>query len=124
MLRLMDEKSELQVVADQSGLPTYAKDLAECIVQIVGAEDWHPGVYHFANTGEGITWYDFACAIRDLAKKNVDIQAVSSDQFVRKAKRPQYSVLDPHKIQNTFDFQIPNWRESLEKMLERLESQE
>lgn len=124
MLKLMDEKPELQVVADQSGLPTYAKDLAECIVQIVESERWYSGVYHFANTGEGITWYDFASAIRDLARKNVDIRAVNSDQFVRKAKRPQYSVLDSHKIQNTFDFQIPNWRESLKEMLGRLESQE
>ena len=124
MLKLMDEKTELQVVADQSGLPTYAKDLADCIVQIVAAEEWHPGVYHFANTGEGITWYDFACAIRDLAKKNVDVKAVSSDEFVRKAKRPQYSVLDSSKIQNTFEWHVPNWKESLEKMLKRLASQE
>lgn len=122
MLKLMDERAELQVVADQFGLPTYAGDLAELITKIAKAEDWHSGVYHFTNTGEGISWYDFACAIRDLAQKNVNIKAVNSDEFVRKAKRPQYSVLDSVKIQNTFDWHIPNWRESLEKMLKRLES--
>ena len=59
MLRLMSEKEGISVVADQWGAPTYAADLAQAILSIVQAKAWHPGIYHFSNSGV-ITWFDFA----------------------------------------------------------------
>ncbi|HLQ99754.1 MAG TPA: dTDP-4-dehydrorhamnose reductase [Sphingobacterium sp.] len=122
MLHLMEEKKKLQVVADQWGLPTYARDLAQAISIILKADKWMPGIYHYANRGEGITWFDFASAIRDITKKEVQILPITTEEFVRPANRPKYSVLDSSKIQKTFNFEIPSWQKSLEEMLTLLKT--
>jgi dTDP-4-dehydrorhamnose reductase len=123
MLRLMKERSTLNVVNDQFGSPTYAKDLAEVILQIIvkihSVKNFHSGIYHFSNEGI-ISWYNFATAIRDIKKLNCSVHPITTAQYPTPAKRPFYSVLSKEKIQSAFDIILKNWRESLEGCLEKL----
>lgn len=120
MLRLTKERDTLQVVYDQIGTPTYAEDLAAFLTGIIadGRYD-RSGVYHFTN--EGVTsWYDFACAIRDLAGHTCDIRPCRSSEFPTKAKRPAYGVLDKAKVRATFGVKIPHWYDALVRCIERI----
>ena len=124
MLRVGSERGELNVVFDQVGTPTYAADLAGAILSIVGKaenqpDSFMPGIYHFSNEGVA-SWYDFAKAIFELAGENVKVNPVRSDQFPTPAKRPNFSVLDKLKIKNTFEIEIPYWKDSLKICLEKL----
>lgn len=119
MLQLAETKPELNVVADQIGSPTYAGDLAEAIHKIVKHDSWRPGIYHF--TDEGVTsWYDFSKAIFDLAGKKVKVNPVPTSAYPTPAKRPLYSVLSKGKIKQTFGLEIPYWRDSLAKCLNKM----
>jgi dTDP-4-dehydrorhamnose reductase len=114
MLRLMDERSEIGVVADQVGTPTYAGDLALAILALINEPDWSgkTGIYHFSNEGVA-SWFDFAMAIREVAGRTCRINPLTSDQFPTPARRPAYSVLDKAKIKKTFSLEVPYWRDSL-----------
>lgn len=122
MLRLMRERTEIGVVADQRGSPTWARDLANAIIAVLGAERCEPGIYHYTNEGE-TTWYEFACEIYaqgralSLLPHDVTIHPLTTDQYPTKAKRPAYSVLSKEKIKKTFALSIPEWRDSLIKFL-------
>ena len=118
MIQLTAERDSLKVVSDQVGTPTYAADLAEVIVKAI-ADGRKKGVYHF--TDEGVcSWYDFACAIRDLAGNKCDIAPCRSEDYPSKATRPHYSVLDKTKVRRDFALKIPHWYESLKKCMDRL----
>lgn len=119
MVRLMQEKEEINVVNDQLGSPTYAADLAEAILQIISFKQWHPGIYNFSNKGI-ISWYDFAVAIKELTSSNCKVNPISTSQYPTAAKRPAYSVLDNSKIQEVFGIQPKEWEESLETCLSRM----
>jgi len=124
MLRLGKERGELGVVFDQVGTPTYANDLAKTILEIIersesNAEKFVPGVYHFSNEGVA-SWFDFAKAIFELSGVKCKVNPVLSDQFPTPAKRPHYSVLNKSKIKNTFNIEIPYWKESLKVCIDRL----
>lgn len=115
MLRLTAECSDLNVVFDQVGTPTYARDLAKAIVDIISKREMsgNEGIYHFSNEGV-CSWYDFAKAIASLSGHNIcEIRPCHSDEFPSKVKRPAYSVLDKTKFKNTFGITIPYWRDSL-----------
>jgi len=122
MLRLMRERTELGVVADQRGTPTWAYDLAGAISTILRCEAPEPGIYHFTNEGE-TTWYDFACEIYrqardlDLLDHEVAIRPLTTDQYPTKARRPAYSVLSKEKIKHAFGLCIPQWNISLQAFL-------
>lgn len=122
MLRLMRERTDLGVVADQRGTPTWAYDLAGAISTILRAAAPEPGIYHFTNEGE-TTWYAFACEIYTQARalglldNEVTIRPLTTDQYPTKATRPAYSVLSKEKIKRTFGLSIPDWRDSLMKFL-------
>ncbi len=120
MMRLMQEKDELSVVCDQTGRPTYAADLAKAIFHIIyhHAEP-QPGLYHFANQGV-ITWYDFACAIKEIGDYTCQIHPIPSTAYPVPAKRPRFSILKTDKIVTTFGVNIPEWRESLKACMELL----
>lgn len=119
MIRLMREKDEIAVISDQIGSPTYAKDLAQAILDIAHSEYWFKGMYHFSNEGE-TSWYDFALAIRELKGLDCKINPISTDQYPTPAKRPKYSLLDKAKIRETFELTIPDWKVSLSHMLAKL----
>lgn len=105
--------SQMKVVVDQVGTPTYAPDLAQAIFHI--ADRWRggqSGIYHY--TGLGVcSWYDFAVAIRDAVGHICSIRPCLSADFPTKASRPHYSVLDKTKIMRDFDLDIPHWTEAL-----------
>lgn len=116
MLRLMNEREEISVVNDQIGAPTYARDLAEVIMQIIQSDSYVSGVYHYTNKGK-ISWYDFAVAIKNIKGFSTKINAVSSEAFQTVAKRPKFSLLDTAKIEKTYQINIPYWEDSLKEML-------
>lgn len=117
MLKLMNEKEEINVVCDQYGSPTYATDLAEMILQIIASENWQPGVYHYSNDGV-ISWYDFALMIKELSGSKCKVKPISTSQYPTPAKRPAYSVLDKTKIQKDFGIVLKNWKVSLAECIE------
>jgi dTDP-4-dehydrorhamnose reductase len=146
MLRLMKERKEINVVNDQFGSPTYAKDLAEAIVTIVNSQ-WtivnkdadlnrqssivnearssqltahsSTGIYHFSNDGI-ISWYDLAVAIKEIKQFDCIVNPIPTSAYPTAAKRPAYSGLNKTKIVNTFNIQLKNWKESLKECLSAL----
>lgn len=129
MLSLAD-KNPLNVVYDQIGSPTYARDLADTILQMILSLEqkkyvephlW--GTYHYTNEGVA-SWYDFAQAIFELSKqtkdKKVNLQPIRSAQYPTPAERPSYSVLDKSKIKQHFDIEIPHWRDALKRCLSKM----
>ncbi|MBX3241773.1 MAG: dTDP-4-dehydrorhamnose reductase [Chitinophagaceae bacterium] len=119
MLHLMTTRDEIKVVADQTGAPTYAGDLAGVIMKIITQGADKPGIYHYSNKGS-ITWYEFAKAIREIAGKQCRVQPIPSSDFSTPAKRPAFSLLDTGKIENAYGIVIPDWRSSLEKCIKEL----
>jgi dTDP-4-dehydrorhamnose reductase len=122
MMRLMKERDALNIVGDQKGRPTYAKDLANATIQILIALNEGKkirGIYHYANKGE-TTWFGFAEKIKALAGLQCDLKAISSDQFPTPAKRPYYSVLDTQKIENDLGIEIPSWEIALKQCIDQL----
>lgn len=122
MLRLMKEKSEIKVVFDQCGTPTYARDLAHIINKIISERKFegNEGVYHFSNEGV-CSWYDFAKIIsKSVIDSSCKINPCHSDEFPTKVIRPAYSVLDKTKFKKTFRIEIPYWIDSLNKCITNL----
>jgi dTDP-4-dehydrorhamnose reductase len=119
MLRLGQEKEELRVIWDQLGTPTYAIDLATCILEIIACGNQDYGIYHYSNEG-ATSWYDFAQAIFELSPAPVKVLPVRTTEFVTKAIRPPFSVMDKTKIKNTLKIGIPYWRDSLATCISRL----
>ena len=119
MLRFGKERDELRVIWDQVGTPTYAIDLATCILHIIQSQNQQYGIYHYSNEGVA-SWYDFAQAIFDLSQIKVKVTPVRTAEYVTKATRPAYSVMDKAKIKNNMQIAIPYWRDSLQVCLSRL----
>ena len=122
MIRLMKERDSLNIVGDQQGRPTYAKDLATASIQILNALNQGvpvKGIYHYANAGE-TTWFDFAQKIKELAGLDCNLTPINSDQFPTPAKRPNYSVLDTRKIEKELNLHIPHWETALKDCIEKL----
>jgi dTDP-4-dehydrorhamnose reductase len=139
ILKLSVERSELNVVYDQTGTPTNAADLAGAIIEIIAQNvnviksgiHTHNnivstsisiesvnkyGIYHYSN--EGIcSWYQFAKEIVKLFGRECNVNPVTTDKFPAKAKRPAYSVLDKGKIKYIYGIDIPDWRDSLAKYM-------
>lgn len=119
MIRLGKEKSELGVIFDQIGTPTYARDLAVAIMTAVN-KGIVPGTYHFSNEGV-ISWYDFTKAIHRIAGINgCHVKPLHTAEYPTPANRPHYSVLDKTKIKNTYDIEVPYWEESLQECIKEL----
>lgn len=117
IIKLSQEKKELNVVNDQIGAPTYAGDLAALILTFIEKKFDLKGchIYHYANEGV-ISWYDFAVEIVRLSKSDCIINPISSELYPSKTARPQYSVFDLSKIKKELEIEIPDWKESLKKM--------
>lgn len=123
MMRLGKEKTELGVIFDQIGTPTYAGDLANAIMAIIN-EGVKPGLFHFSNEGV-ISWYDFTKAIHRIAGiSGCNVKPLHTSEYPTPAARPAYSVLDKTKIKDTYNIEIPYWEESLEKCIKLLKNKE
>ncbi len=112
MMRLGKEKDELNVIFDQIGTPTYARDLAIAIMTAV-EKGIVPGIYHFSNEGV-ISWYDFTKAIHRLSGiTSCHVRPIHTEEYPTAATRPHYSVLDKTKIKKIYGIEIPYWEDSL-----------
>ncbi len=123
MLRLGAERTELNVVNDQQGTPTYAADLADALLAIIqkvstGEKVFTPGIYHYTNEGH-CTWFDFAQYIMELGQRKCVVHPVGTDQYPTKARRPAYSILSKEKIKLTYGITIPEWQEALQRCFAR-----
>ena len=124
MLKLFKDKDSIDVVNDQFGSPTYAPDLAEAVMGFINQESENYGIYNYSNEGT-ISWFDFAKEIYNQGKtteilnSSCNIQAVSSDKFPTKAKRPVNSVLSKEKIKKELNISVPLWKDSLKNYLRR-----
>ncbi len=116
MLRISENRNQLHVVNDQTGRPTFTFDLAPALVELLDVKSY--GVFHV--TGEGMcTWYEFARKIFQLAKRKVELDAISSHQFRSLAERPQYSVLLNTRFDDLGLPALPHWEESLKDYFRR-----
>lgn len=119
MLRLGRERSELGVVFDQIGTPTYAYDLA-CAIQCILSKGVVPGIYHYSNEGV-CSWYDFTKAIFSLGGiTTCELKPLHTDEYPTPAARPHYSVLDKTKIKQTYGVEVPYWMDSLKECMAQL----
>ena len=124
MLRLGKEREQLNVVFDQIGTPTYARDLAKAIMTIVTCPAKTYGIFHYTNEG-AISWYDFTKAIHRIAGiTSCHVSPIRSAQYPTPAKRPSYSLLDKTKIKQTYHIDIPYWEDSLTQCVGALLAQD
>jgi len=110
MLRLAWEQDELRVVNDQVFSPTYTKDLAKKIVELIDTEYY--GIFHITNKGV-CSWYEFAKEILNMAGLKTQVIPVTSDQYPTPAKRPRFSVLDNYHLRLLGMDDMRPWQEAL-----------
>jgi dTDP-4-dehydrorhamnose reductase len=113
ILNLASSRTELDVVTDQRGCPTYSLDLARTIFQLCHKDA--KGIVHATNQGD-CTWFDFARAIVAGAGLPTKINPTTSDKFVRPAPRPKYSVLSSASLKQ-FQITMPTWQDALQRYL-------
>lgn len=120
MLRLGKEKDSIGVIFDQVGSPTYARDLAKTILDILPQIDNQSvEIYHYSNEGV-LSWYDFAKEIMRMAKLNCNINPIETKEYPTPAARPHYSLLNKSKIKKEFNLTIPYWKDSLDECLKEM----
>jgi dTDP-4-dehydrorhamnose reductase len=117
MLRLA-ERGKLGVVADQVGSPTYTKDLAPLLCDMVVSEKY--GTYHATNEGY-CSWYEFACAIFRVAKLKVDVEPLTTAQYPTKARRPLNSRLSKLSLEREGFHRLPLWQDALARYLQEMD---
>jgi len=120
MLRLGKERDTLGVIFDQVGTPTYAKDLAKTILDILPKiKNENVSLYHYSNEGV-LSWYDFAKEIMYMANIACNIDPIETKEYPTPASRPHYSLLNKAKIKSEFGITIPYWKDSLDRCLSTL----
>lgn len=119
MLRLGKERGAVSVVNDQIGLPTYTYDLARLVVDMIETEEY--GTYHATNSGDFISWYDFAKEIFKQAGMDVEVTPVDSSQFPAKAKRPHNSRMNQTELDKHGFTRLPDWKDALNRYLKVIE---
>ena len=121
MRSLMRSGRELKVVYDQLGCPTYAADLADALMHIIhGPRIEGNTIYHYSDEGV-VSWYDFAQAIRELSGYDCRVVPCLTGEYPTKARRPHYSVLDKSAIKRAYRLEIPYWRDSLARCIDRMD---
>ena len=120
MLRLGRERESLGVIFDQVGTPTYARDLAQAILEIAPKiKSENVEIYHYSNEGV-LSWYDFAKAIMEMTETGCRIDPIETKAYPTPAQRPHYSLLNKAKIKEKFNIEIPYWKEGLDVCLKRM----
>ena len=117
MLRLGKERTELNVVADQIGSPTYTADLSKLLVEMVKTDKY--GIYHATNEGV-CSWAEFAEEIFKAANMNVKINHISTAEYPTKAKRPLNSKMSKEKLVESGFSKLPDWRNAVSKYINNL----
>jgi len=124
MLRLMQEKPQLGIIADQVGTPTWAKGLAQWLWAVAEKPDV-TGIYHWTDAGIA-SWYDFAIAIQELAiekgllKAIIPVLPIPTSAYPTPAKRPAFSVIDKSSAEEAAGIKTTHWRKQLSAMMDEL----
>jgi len=122
MLRVGQERGELGIIFDQVGTPTYARDLAEHILEILPQiQHQHVEIYHYSNEGV-CSWYDFAKAIFELSNITCKVKPIETKEYPTPATRPHYSLLNKVKIKKGYNIVLPYWRDSLKQCLTKIKA--
>lgn len=117
MINLSKNHSQISVVNDQIGSPTYTRDLAKLVADMIITDKY--GVYHVTN--EGIcSWYEFAVEIFKQSKIDVNVVPVDSSEFPTVAKRPKNSRMDKSKLEENGFSRLPKWQDALQRYLKEL----
>jgi dTDP-4-dehydrorhamnose reductase len=124
ILKLSLEREQLNVVFDQTGCPTNARDLASQILQMImrDSENARPprfDLYHYSNEGL-CSWYEFAKAILEQTSAKCKILPIESKDYITRAVRPRYSGMSKEKIRHDYHIKIPHWKESMKNCLNEL----
>ncbi len=120
MLRLMRERDEISVVADQIGTPTWSQNLARGILGLV--DRGVAGIHHLTDAGVA-SWYDFAVAISEIGRvhgllpRSCQIRPIQTEDYPTPARRPAFSVLDKTSTFTHLGGPAPHWRQSLDQCL-------
>lgn len=126
MLKLAESRSELNVVSDQVGSPTYAAAIAEASAQIVEkllkGQQFSTGVYHMTCQGQ-TDWAQFARDIFELNGKQVKVNGIPSSEYPTPAKRPSFSVLNNQKLEDIFAVSLPSWQDALKACAQEINSE-
>ena len=123
MIRLGKEKTDLNVVADQVGVPTYAHDLANVILKLINKLENEPqyGMFHYSNKDQ-TSWFHFAKAIMKTAGLECEVHPIDSGSYPTAAARPRYSVLDTSRIEEYLGLEIRSWKEAMKDCMEKIEN--
>ena len=126
MLRLGKDRDEINVVSDQIGSPTYATDLAEVILKIIGNKEYKnkkqsTEIYHYSNKGK-VSWYDFAKEIFKIAGVGCKVNPITTQQYPTPAQRPRNTLMSKDKIIEKFEVEILDWKESLQACIKNIEN--
>lgn len=123
MIKLGRERDELNVVFDQVGTPTFARDMAKTILDLIPA--WEkinkPEIFHYSNEGVA-SWYDFAIAVHRIAGIHCKVNPIETKDYPLPAARPYYSVMNKEKIKKQFGIEIPHWMDSLKICIAKISS--
>ncbi len=115
VIEIARERGSIEVVNDQKGSPTYAKDIAEPLSILI--EKGESGIYHICNDGS-CTWYELAQEVFMALGMDIQVTAVASQTLDRKAARPAYSVFDTKKVRNATGIAMRSWQEALREYLQ------
>ena len=121
MLRLANDRDELNVVSDQRGCPSYACDIAQTTLDMAAKLDdtQLSGIYHLTGS-EATNWHGFASAIFEKSGSEIKVNPIPTSEFPTPAKRPAYSILDNSKLNETFGLELPGFNQSLDACLKRI----
>lgn len=117
MLRLSKERDELNVIDDQVGSPTYTKDLAPLLVDMLESDKY--GTYHATNDGY-CSWYDFAKGIFNVAGVDIKVNPITTDMYPTKAKRPFNSKMSKEKLKNNNFRTLRSWKSAVKDYIENI----
>lgn len=115
MLRLSKERESLNVINDQVGSPTYTKDLAPLLVDMIETDKY--GIYHATNE-EYCTWYEFAKEIFNISDNNIEVSPISTSEYPTKAKRPMNSRMNKDKLNINGFIKLRSWQEALKHYID------
>lgn len=115
MIRLGGERDRLNVVFDQIGTPTWARDLANCIITMIESKlvlNSDHRIFHYSNEGVA-SWYDFASEIMRIKELNCSVYPILAKEYPTSAARPNFSVMDKTYVKEIYKISIPHWKDSL-----------
>lgn len=115
MLRLAETHEELSVVGDQIGSPTYTRDLARLLADMIVTEKY--GVYHATNEGT-CSWAELAAEALRCAGKKTRVRAIKTEEYPTKAKRPKNSRLSKKCLDDAGLSRLPDWRDAVARYVE------